>query len=225
MTRCKAICVSGLRCKNKTCNEFCGVHDYSITCEKCEYGIVQKERFTLKNCGHSFCKECICELFMKDQWSPEFSTYDDILCPECKTPATDSEFKNLIEILVKDNVLERKIIHHLYLCPELMKKFTGELGHVYSKEMYDRFQTYDFKYLWSQQLKYDCENPEVVYFPTARFEVWNERRCYYASTDIVYFVFKFRDEKVKDLFPALQKELVEYVFHPSRVKLELLDDM
>jgi hypothetical protein len=106
-----------------------------------------------------------------------------------------------------------------------MKKFTGELGHIYSKEMYDRFQTYDFKYLWSQQLKYDCDNPEVVYFPRARYEDYNGYRCYLQYSESINFVFKFRDDKVKDLFPALQKELVEYVFHPSRVKLELLDDM
>ena len=224
MTRCKEICVSGLRCKNKTSNDFCYIHDYSKTCENCEYGIVPKDRFTLKNCGHSFCKDCLSELFMKHQWSPEFSTYDDILCPECKTPATDSEFKKLIEILVKNHGIERKIIHHLYLCPELMKKFTGELGHIYSKEMYKRFHTYDFKYLLSEKLTFDCNRPEVVYFPMARYEVWNGRRCYYAETDIVHFVFKFRDDKVKDLFPALQKELVEYVFHPSRVNLETLDE-
>ena len=76
----------------------------------------------------------------------------------------------------------------------------------------------------AEQLTFDCNRPEVVYFPMARYEVWNDRRCYYANPDIVYFVFKFRDEKLKDLFPVLQKELVEYVFHPSRVNLETLDE-
>jgi hypothetical protein len=41
-----------------------------------------------------------------------------------------------------------------------------------------------------------------------------------------FYSFKYGDPEIRKLFPELQRELVEYVFHPSRIKnIEQLDDM
>ena len=68
MTRCIASCRNGKRCrKNAVANKLCWVH-CEVECLLCKGGCPVKVRKTLRNCGHSFCKNCIARDFYDFQW-------------------------------------------------------------------------------------------------------------------------------------------------------------
>jgi hypothetical protein len=71
---------------------------------------------------------------------------------------------------------------------------------------------FDFELLGSPQLK-------IVYFEKINPGDWRTGR----SGEQKLYKFFLGDPLIKKKFPEFQKELIEYVFHPSRVILEDLD--
>ena len=101
MNRCKAITCLGNQCKNKTNDEYCYIH-IPIECSICMNNICSK--IVLKNCKHTFCKNCIYE------WLIHNST-----CPLCRTNADTTEIVNsLCYGISNEKIFEvREYIYHL----------------------------------------------------------------------------------------------------------------
>ena len=216
MVRCQAICKNGKRCSKKCDEKLCPVHNNEIECEECGECPEVKNRIRLKNCDHHFCKKCLADSFYNYQWCDGFSTEDLIRCPNCDKGLCDSDWSWVTNYLCEAQVLQRKIVYKISsFCASLYQILNinldfeyrpGEVGLIERK--WNRLTG-----TWYKLFPY-TEEPDVVYF-----EKW-------AGRDHACYVFEYGDPDIRKLMPDLQKELVEYVFHPSRIKnIEQLDDM
>jgi len=225
MVRCKAITNNNRRCKKKACySEFCSVH-VSLECGICEKECVLKDRHTLKSCGHSFCTKCLTNDFYTNQWFDGFSTENVIKCPECELEVCDDDWSFITDYLcvvpwVKSGLLQRKIIYDTYLSPDFYKELHPfiKLGKENSQSEMEKISLAlngDVPYWKRNKLDYNSSEPSIVYF--FKFTKFDEGS---------YYRFLYGCPAIKNLFEHLQKELVEYVFHPSRIKcIERLDEI
>jgi len=225
MVRCKGKTLKNHRCKNHAIkdSEFCCVHDFSTVCGICEYGIKRCESFILEKCGHSFCKTCFDTSFMEKQWHESFSTFDDIYCFECNEIVCDDDYQKITERLCTNEILAREIIYDVFLCGQELTVFSGELDKYYFKYEYAMYVHMMYKDLKPYYINYNNvdkyytheKDPRVVYFS----KVGNDSD---RSYDIVRYIFKnpWIKAKINDSF---YKELVEYVYHPSRMSPEKLE--
>jgi hypothetical protein len=221
MIRCEAITNANRRCKKSACfSGFCAIHG-TTECGICKKETDMKSRHTLKNCGHSFCTSCLTNQFYKLQWFEEFSTENVIKCPECELEVCDSDWTFITDYLCKTNLLHRKIIYDTYLCAELCKEFDPFifLGKEYSPYQI-QLVTKACNGVIKKRIPFNSTVPEVVYFQKST-GAYNNDLCYYR--------FFYGSPSIKNLFDDLQKELVEYVFHPKRITrlggFEYLDEI
>jgi len=146
--------------------------------------------------------------FYDYQWFDGFSTNHPIKCPECDHPVTDDEFSNITDYLVKLEVLTRKIVYKIWLCPEQAKVYHSLI----KNESYSFTDILKY-YLGIPYLNNDYV--EIVYFPKYNINGYKD-----------HYIFEYRSKEITELMPQLQRELVEYVFHPSRIKcIERLDEI
>jgi len=224
MYRCKGICTNGLRCKKKTINHYCNVHDESIICQICNKHVNMNDRFTISECGHKFHKKCLTDSFMNNQWYDGFSTNDKIYCPECKIEFSDDSWTKISCLLVDCKILERKIIYKTYLCYKqyLDLKQVLQLDQEYDYNQFDTIRRHYDRLTGTWHNDHYFLNKDYVEQVILKKYVPREI-YYYQTTDTNYYIFSLGDPDIKNLFQPLQKELIEYVFHPDRVKLEELD--
>ena len=228
--RCKGFCKNGKRCSKKTPDNFCGVHNNEIECESCCECPEVKNRVKLKNCGHYFCKKCLADDFYNYQWCDGFSTENVIKCPECDRDLCDSDWQWVTNYLCEAHILQRRIVCVTYMNPELYKSLGRfvNLGFQYTPpeiETITRHYNTCNKIFYRRPLQFNNKYPDIVYFEKfTRFFRWVSQGIFYGEN--TFYSFKYGDPEIRKLFPELQRELVEYVFHPSRIKnIEQLDDM
>ena len=226
MTRCIAVTNSDKRCKKSACySDYCAIHR-KLTCCKCNHECKIAERQILNNCGHIFCKQCISNEFCINQWYSGFSTRDVIKCPECETDLSDNDWQLLTSFLCDSKILLRKIVYDTYLCPEMANQLLPILtiGKNYGPRAYNNIENvwnrnFPDKQGWIRFLPaIDRLKPEIVYFKKYTDE-WYDYQLVYRF---------FYGEKLMS-FEEFQKELVEYVFHPDRIRrfggIEYLDEI
>ena len=220
--RCKAICVgTGRRCKKSCSTEFCNIHDESITCELCNNSIYFSEKQVL-DCGHIFCKGCLGMNYYKN-----FSTEDTLQCPHCLENLNDTDWQKVSSHMVDTTLVYRRKFFKIYLCHEEYLKVSSvlNLGEIYEDNT--NFRKIHSAYFTSnkQIFRYGMKCPlvnvkdedvDIVYF-----EKWLPLFNQKATT----YQFLIGDEKIKSLFEDLRKELVEYVFHPSRFDILNAEDL
>ena len=211
MTRCKGICVNGYRCKKSVSGDFCAIHDVSIICEICKENQPLHQRTSL-DCGHKFCKSCICNSIMESQWYDGFSTEDTLCCPECKEKVNDSIWKNLTSALVDRNFLTRKIVYTSYLSPDIYVKLYPVIKLNFEYNNLRELNKVYFGYNY-----YGSEFPNNKVIDSVFFLKYHgQQNCVYK------FLLGNKNELI---FQELEKELIETVFHPSRFKcIEDLDE-
>ena len=225
--RCSAKTCKGTRCKKKiqesSATKYCFMHDPDIKCSICKNQTSSfNKRYTLKKCGHKFCKECLANNFLEKQWLPNFNTDNHILCPECQDPVIDEDWTSITDYLCNEKKLSRKILYVTYMCPQIyleLKDFI-ELNREYNNKEVNKIH-YEYNgrdYYLRKELPMNRKSVDIVYFNLFRGN---------NSCDETYYKFMFGDKEIKKkMYDEVTKELIEYVFHPSRIKnIEDLDDM
>ena len=198
MTRCQAFCISGKRCKNKTNDTICFIHDGSLNCEFCDI-----KGYRLK-CGHTFCKKCI-NLHQFDT----FSTNDIIKCPVCEIELCDNDWSYFANICVDSGNFRRQIDYVCYINP---KQITVT-DDIYSKK-YSQYEALKIYQNITGKFTFVFKEVDTVYFikNEGTYKIINDK-----------YLFKIDFQKLKEDNDHFYKELVEYVYHPSRIKLDQLD--
>jgi hypothetical protein len=218
MTRCKAITCTGKRCKKSGGDfDFCGTHTI-LECGLCKRENGIRERYRVKNCGHTFCTMCLVDDFYDFQWFDDFSTEHQIKCPECDISVCDTDWSFITNFLCECKVLQRKIVYHSYLCPSVYNELYERivLGQEYDLEkmqIITRFSTWNRNSnLYTKRPPFNNNDPIIVYFEK-----------FTGTFDCTYYRFFYIPQEIRNLFEPVQKELIEYVFHPSRINLETLE--
>ena len=226
MGYCKGVCNNGLRCKRRCSTEFCSIHDYSILCGICRRHHDIHSRLRIHGCGHVFCHECLTKSILKNQWHEGFSTEDKLYCPECQLELDVDSWQKVTSLLVERNKLKRKIIYNTYLSHEMFVKIRPRvhLDYEYTFHELDALHRYhdSVTATWSNIYNFcNTEYVEKVYFEKINPGDWRHGNTREKSV----YVFYLGDPGIKFLFQKVWKELVEYVFHPSRINFENLEDM
>jgi len=207
MVRCEAITNSGSRCKckpSKNSGNLCNVH-IIIKCGLGIHNIQHSERIILTECGHKFCKSCLAKEIYNYQWFADFSTDHPLQCPTCDKELCDSDWEHIMDYSVKIKLVQRKIIYPYYLDKEWINKFYlyGEF-----KKEYTTLNHNQLNFIGNDKLTHDIL-PSKVYFQKWKFENRFPTTC---------FTFEIDYDLIKKQNESIFKELVEYVFHPDRVK-------
>jgi len=229
MIRCQAICKNGKRCSKKVSENLCAIHNNEIECEDCGECPEVKNRIKLKNCGHYFCHKCLADSFYNYQWYDDFSTENVIKCPECDHDLCDIDWQWVTNYLCEAQILQRRILCVTYLCPGLYKSLGRfvNLGFQYTPPEIEAITRHynTFNKTLYRPLPFNNDQVDIVYFHKfTGFFRWVSQGIFYGEN--TFYSFKYGDPEIRKLFPELQRELVEYVFHPSRIKnIEELDDM
>ena len=196
MVRCTAYCKNGKRCRNKTYDMFCGVHNDTISCTICKNCPSVHNRYTL-GCGHPFCKDCLSESIMVNQWFDGFSTDNSLKCPECELLFVDNEWSFITDYLCQKGILSRKIVHKTYLCPrqfvELMDLVV--IGKEYTFRELDKIRSCAYG-MYSNVRIVQSEITDIVYF---------EKKNLQQSR---FYTFEYGDYLIRDHFEHIHKELV-----------------
>jgi len=140
---------------------------------------------------------------------------------------SDNDWQLLTSFLCDSKILLRKIVHDTYLCPELAHELLPLLtiGQEYGPRAYNKIanvwnRTFTDKQGWATRYlpAVDRLKPDIVYFIKYTDE-WYDYQLVYRF---------FYGEKLIS-FDEFQKELVEYVFHPDRIRrfggIEYLDEI
>ena len=163
---------------------------------------------------------------MTDQWHEGFSTEDKLCCPECQLELCDEAWQKVTSLLVEHNKLKRKIIYNTYLSHEMFVKIRTRvhLDYEYTFHELDVIHRYHDRLTatWSSIYNFcNTQFVEKVYFKKINPGDWRHGNTREKSV----YVFYLGDPAIKFLFQKVWKELVEYVFHPSRINFENLEDM
>jgi len=226
MGYCKGTCTDGRRCKRRVSTDFCSIHDNSILCGICRRNRDIHSRTRLHGCGHVFCHECLGNSIMTEQYTEGFSTENSLYCPECKIDLDVDSWQKVTSLLVERNKLKRKIIYNTYLSHEMFVKIRTRvhLDYEYTFHELDELHRYHDRVTGTWSNLYDFCNQEFV--DTVYFEKINPSDWRHGNTrEKTVYVFYLGDPSIKNLFGKFQKELVEAVFHPSRINFENLEDM
>jgi hypothetical protein len=151
---------------------------------------------------------------MVNQWFDGFSTDNSLKCPECELLFVDNEWSFITDYLCQKGVLCRKIVHTTYLCPRQFVELRDliKIGKQYSLYQIDEIRSCAYGMYSNVRTIVQSKFIDTVYFIKSH-------------QDRVY-TFEYGDSNTREHFKNIYKELVEYVFHPSRIKnIEDLDDM
>ena len=167
---------------------------------------------------------CLVNDFYNFQWFDDFSTEHPIKCPECDLNVCDTDWTFITNFLCESHILQRKIVFDTYFCAEMYNKL---YNHVVLGQEYDPKGVEEITRFWNnygKRLPFNNKDPEIVYFQkfTGLF-TWREMGIY--NGEHTYYRFFYIPQEVRNLFQSIEKELIEYVFHPSRINLENLESM
>uniref|UniRef100_A0A6C0AZQ1 RING-type domain-containing protein n=1 Tax=viral metagenome TaxID=1070528 RepID=A0A6C0AZQ1_9ZZZZ len=211
---CQAITKTGNTCKRKA-EDFCCFHK-QVFCNNCKKLNLSKNSIILE-CGHNFCKTCLANDIYKNQWFEGFSTEHPLLCPDCDSELSDSNWQDIMDHLVFLKKVQRKIIYTYYLTREWSDLLFGviEIGKEYTWSDLDQIDKFNEEEL-ILLLK---DEPSKVYFEkygTNWMAKWPKRK----------YTIELDYNSIKSANRISQQELAEYIFHPDRVRrfgIEYLD--
>jgi len=152
---------------------------------------------------------------MDNQWFDGFSTDTPLKCPECELLFLDNEWSFITDYLCTKGFLYRQVVYKTYLCPQQFVELKGsiDIGRQYVLNEINAIRSHVYG-RYSLMPITQSEITDIVYFDTTFL---------YPRT---VYTFEYGDYLIRDHFQHVHKELVEYVFHPSRIKnIEDLDDM
>lgn len=204
MAKCEALCLTGKKCRKIARDTgYCYIHDINLNCLACNK-LKSVGRRIILDCGHNYCLDCV-KLFT---WFDGISTNDPINCPECNEPVNDTAWEKISQeycsIFVINKRYVKNIIYNFYLCPEEHSRFKGNVGTEISfRDLIRNFNFYNDKLLEIEYIKYILDD---AYCFSSR-----------SSYKIRYPVDEARKYFIENIF----KELMEYIYHPSRVNFEL----
>ena len=224
MVRCQAFCVSGLRCKKSAPDDigFCYTHnpDNIIYCCKCKNKISNNKKCILGNCIHKFCMDCISMDIYNFQWFDDFSTDHPLRCPKCDVEVSDNNWQNIMDYLVKKEVLKRKINKTAYLSKYQYNCISHLI--ILGKE----FKCNHHKTL--DDVKKICK--DIIYLPNKVYFVksinYNSGLYGCQQTDETRYFFDIDYDLLKKENKEFYKCFIEYFFNPKRVErfgIEWLD--
>jgi len=150
---------------------------------------------------------CLAKDFYDFQWYEEFSTENVIRCPECDLEVSDRDWGAITDTLCESHVLQRNIVYDTYFCPSLYNKYRGniELGRQYTSSQIEKIGI---------NFRHYNQPPDLVYFKKFN-SITNFR--------MIYYRFFYGTPEVRNLFPSIEKQLIEYIFHPTRMNPELIE--
>ena len=231
MYRCNIKCASGRRCKKRIINSqngLCTIHS-NTPCNICKCIPKLKDRLTLSTltCCHTYCKACISKSVFEDQWSSEFSNAHVLKCPTCNIVLNNRDWTFLENNIVDTYPLRRRIIYYTYLSHDVYAKLYPyvDLDKYYSFDSLFTLQTYflnytDYSIIWANKIYIPMNTMHINIIQYERVEYYESR------IDKNLYKFFMGDPYIKSLFPYLEKELMEYCWHPRRIKhIEDLDIM
>ena len=158
---------------------------------------------------------------MEKQWFEGFSTKNELSCPTCQIQLKDDSWENVTDLMVKSGLLKRKIIYNTYLCHEMYCKLLPviTLHHEYDFQGSNFLHRYydNLTGIWTNRYTFlNDHKPDIVYFEKVNPTDWRFGR----NKELKKYTFFLGDPACKiDTFLFL-KELVEYVYHPSRINFE-----
>ena len=208
MSRCQEITKLGKQCRNKSKNGNCYAHS-EHKCGKCNVNSNFKLNVKLSTCGHNLCNDCKIN-FMIRTYSYEFNTNDEICCPICSIVLNDADWSNISDYLVTKNVFIRTK-HYVKMIPydklnEILtyKKNINNINNIVNA----------YIILHECGIKsFTDSDVSVVYFTRIGYNFIQKYRTNYS--------FKINYEELKEKCEPLKKELIEYLYHPSRMSFEL----
>ena len=207
MVKCK-VCIRSI--KN---NKVCFIHE-NVKCCICQDALLLHRRINLKNCRHLFCKSCLGDSIYTNQHFNGFSTNDCISCPVCNVNLSDIDWSTIMEYLVNVGKLQREVIYAYYLNKQWATQlqdfvqFDREYDVTERNTIEDDWEEKTGTFLW--KLIEPDDEPEIVYFLKVNDFFTIQRNNFY--------IFKIDYQVIKQQNSAFFKELVEYVFHPQRIK-------
>ena len=202
--------------KNK--NELCSIHDpEKNTCVSCRNIVVDlNKKIKLSNCGHIFCKLCLSDHVLTHQWFENFSTENPLKCPCCETNLCDYNWSAIMNYLVSVGSLQRAVVYSYYLndywvgelnrLVKLGKMYTVRERHIIE----DYWNFHNDTHLWN--LIFPDEVPDIVFF----FKIDYLDDSTFLRKNFYRFMIDYNFIKNKN--NNLHKELIEFMFHPDRVR-------
>jgi len=181
--------------------------------------------FVLTNCGHNFCKTPLANDIYQYQWFDGFNNKCPLFCPLCNCQLKDNESTEILDHLVFLKKLQRKNIFTHYL----NKEWTNKLYNLVTfGKNYNCMEREQLEILWQNEnntplysLLYPNENPSIVYYEKYL------TRSFLANFPMTGYTFEIDYPTIKDENNIKLQDLVEYIFHPDRVKrmgIEFLDN-
>ena len=200
MARCEGFCLTGKRCRKVARDTgYCYIHDINLSCLGCDK-LQPVGRRIILDCGHNYCLDCV-KLFT---WFDGISTDDTISCPECNEPVNDTAWEKISQENCSKCRYVRNITYNYYLCPEEQSIFKGNSNTEISyRDFIRNFYCYDNNDFEVECIKFELNDP------------------YYFSSRNFYKIRYPVDEARKYFMENIFKELMEYIYHPSRVNFEL----
>jgi hypothetical protein len=202
MARCEGFCLTGKRCRKVARDTgYCFIHDINLSCFGCNK-LQPVGRRVILDCGHNYCLDCV-KLFT---WFDGITTDNTIACPECNEPVNDLVWEKISEENCSKFRYIKTIIYNYYLCPEEHSRFKGDINTEISyRDLIRNFNFYNNKILEVECVKYEQSDDSHSYSFSHSFY------------NIRYPVDEARKYFMENIF----KELMEYIYHPSRINFEL----
>jgi hypothetical protein len=204
-TRCKGKCLNGKRCKKNTATgDYCFIHDISKMCLHCKEIPYVTRRLTLE-CGHTYNLNCVVYCFKG--WFDGITNHDKLYCPECNSGLNDKDFElvatEFCRIWIPGKCYDKEVEYNIYICAGEIKSLGISLNKRFSDEDLYTFYKYDTTTITDK-----TEKRTIRYTTT------------YDYCD--YYYFYYGDPKIREYFKDhVFKELMEYVYHPSRLSFEV----
>ena len=210
--RCQAITNSGKRCRKSFKGDvpFCCVHDGSLLCNVCDASTMSIRL----QCGHRICKTCIISNLCT------FDTFDTntiFNCEVCKDPLCHTDWSKVTDVVIQNGTFQRTIIYILYASPVHLNNYCI----THSEPLFDKqFSSTEaiklLELLTGEEGRYIRNEKLDVEFVTFKknyinFYVFDEHK----------YCFKINYNELKEKNDTFFKELVEYIYHPSRMRFDI----
>ena len=140
------------------------------------------------------------------------STNDIIKCPICEIELCDNDWSYFANICVNSGNFRRQIDYVCYINP----KQVTITENIYSKKysQYDALIIYQ-KITGNLNYHYVFKEIDTIFFIKidCAYKIINDK-----------YIFKIDFQKLKEENDHFHKELAEYIFHPSRINLNQLEN-
>ncbi len=207
-TRCKGYTKTGKRCKKNCSGDYCFMHRVSDTCLKCEKIPYIGCRIKLE-CGHNYCDACLSDSV---DFYNGITTKNLLFCPECNTPIDFNAFDKIATFKLNSfSGYHYNTHYNVYLSAYELNKYDIPLNEKISDA--DIF----FNDKWLNQINLINLSQGVVDYK----EYLYDQESGYIPCDY-YYTFMYGDFEQRKYFKEhVTKELMEYIYHPSRISFDI----